>query len=1478
MAGISAVSLGIARRRNALVPADRKKTVSRKRLVKSGSEWALQTEAEGDFVEGLRRNVEARTKGIRASGTGGTGGCVNEDEYDSLSDSDSFDYAYSQPLPPQRGEMRRASAADAEAVRGSWMSEKSEALLPDAREISLFCVHPRQPWKVRWDIFVGLMVVYSLLVLPFRIAFEQEAKGTALVLEYCVEVSFALDLVLCFCTGYYTAQGVYVSSPRSIAKTYLLTFFIPDVLSCFPVELMIGDVSWIDQIKMFKFVRLVRLMKLMRLLKIQKYLLERLDLNPNVVHMVNMLVQVVVLVHLLTCLWYFIATPVCGESFDLPHDPCPDGNEARNWVRTFGVDHFKPLARYIASFHLVTATMLGVGYGDIYATNTKERLLSIFMQLVGATVIGFILSGVTRLLDSASAQDIEYKRQMAEVREWCLGRQLPWQLRNQIRDHFVYALSKKSIFNEAAILGNMPTHLRAQMMQHSYSKWLHLLQVRFGREDAAMRAGLLLALTPRQVFYEEVVLETGEICPDVLIVSVGLLEAVCDATSPLPSVDVWPRMALKLNRSKRRETRRFSTTISSSSSTYFARLGKSVLGKFGLADERRSLGAFNNGGQDMRSLGRSRIGTLTSAPPPMEDLEGQMLCGVFGEGDLFGQFPACPMTVQGTQMRCELLCCSKNVLFCMLCRFPGALVRYKEEEAIELKELLSVLNSSEAVETEGPPRTRRSKSIVLARGKARPLSCLPAELFPPPDAEEANDDWEAMAPDTPFNGNPCDSRLAPSPPPPSDMPDYSFEDFAALAHDALINATLPGRIPDHVPEDSPSHGQSPKTARSGTTEAHKTTNLGIKTQSMGRTATARLFRAKSLPTIQTVRLNVCESLPEVVDETEEQILARWILPPFHQYKLKWDLVAGCLIIYSVLTIPFRICFNVEPSPASIAFDLLVDVLFTADLIISFRTAFVDADGIVNTIPNAIWRRYLAGEFWVDFLSVVPSDHAVDIWMSTTSTGSGGQSKVRAFKLVRIVRLTRFFKLVRMLKMGRLLETLEDQFAISPLFIKVASLGIRLIFVAHLLGCFWFYVSSDLDPSEDACSTGRLVDCNVRNTTWWWEQVNIEKHQTTDQYIAALYWAVTTMTTVGYGDVTPKNTPERIYAIITMILGATVFSYIIGTIAALVGQDHGIEALAKKQVTLIREFCEEQCMGKRRMQMVRLHYQFHYQHRPPLKEASLLSQLPGAIRKQAMLHIHRHSIARIGLFVGVTLKGLPHGPLPDWFVAWTMMLLEPQAIAAGEDILFVGKEAPQGLQEVHFVYQGRCEAYEIHEGDASYPGLRSAPSALPTNPASPSNATCSSVAAASADTGGSCDEPLSAERAAPAHSEPHSEAATRVAAATSAATAHPSSMSVAITTAATASAATAADSSRLAVFGPGYLFGLSCLFHPGGSSYRVCSSQADACFIFVLRQATIDELAISAPEMARALRIAVTDAFVLQVSRTQDLLAWTSFRS
>lgn len=57
----------------------------------------------------------------------------------------------------------------------------------------------------------------------------------------------------------------------------------------------------------------------------------------------------------------------------------------------------------------------------------------------------------------------------------------------------------------------------------------------------------------------------------------------------------------------------------------------------------------------------------------------------------------------------------------------------------------------------------------------------------------------------------------------------------------------------------------------------------------------------------------------------------------------------------------------------------------------------------------------------------------------------------------------------------------------------------------------------------------------------------------ERYVNSVYWAMTTMTSCGYGDITPITTNERVVNMFTMICSCMIFAFVIGDIGRLVSR-------------------------------------------------------------------------------------------------------------------------------------------------------------------------------------------------------------------------------------------------------------------------------------------------------------------------------------
>ena len=90
----------------------------------------------------------------------------------------------------------------------------------------------------------------------------------------------------------------------------------------------------------------------------------------------------------------------------------------------------------------------------------------------------------------------------------------------------------------------------------------------------------------------------------------------------------------------------------------------------------------------------------------------------------------------------------------------------------------------------------------------------------------------------------------------------------------------------------------------------------------------------------------------------------------------------------------------------------------------------------------------------------------------------------------------------------------------------------------------------------------------KSTHSWIYIFNFEDLSAWELYVTSFYFTVTTIMTVGYGDITAKTMPEKLLCILLMLLGVIAFSYATGSISSIITNQDSTEAkLRVKMMTL-----------------------------------------------------------------------------------------------------------------------------------------------------------------------------------------------------------------------------------------------------------------------------------------------------------------------
>lgn len=260
-----------------------------------------------------------------------------------------------------------------------------------------------------------------------------------------------------------------------------------------------------------------------------------------------------------------------------------------------------------------------------------------------------------------------------------------------------------------------------------------------------------------------------------------------------------------------------------------------------------------------------------------------------------------------------------------------------------------------------------------------------------------------------------------------------------------------------------------------------------------------------------------------------QVSARCVIPGNHKIKIGWDLGIMVLLLITTAIIPVRLAFVEEDTkPWQTAF-FVIDGIFFFDIILWFFTSYQDQNNIEIVSHKKIAINYLKTWFMIDFFSVLP----IDVILANYQDFNKLLRLVRIGKMYKLVRLFRLVKILKLVKSNkRLMNQFSEKMRISAGTERLAFFSVFFVIFLHVSSCLFIMIGKSNNDDEPS----------------WLDSFNDKPDE--EVFVCSIYFVLTTTSTVGYGDITPVNTIERLYGCALMLIGVLSFTFISGALSSI----------------------------------------------------------------------------------------------------------------------------------------------------------------------------------------------------------------------------------------------------------------------------------------------------------------------------------------
>ncbi|MBN3313811.1 KCNH4 protein, partial [Atractosteus spatula] len=366
----------------------------------------------------------------------------------------------------------------------------------------------------------------------------------------------------------------------------------------------------------------------------------------------------------------------------------------------------------------------------------------------------------------------------------------------------------------------------------------------------------------------------------------------------------------------------------------------------------------------------------------------------------------------------------------------------------------------------------------------------------------------------------------------------------------------------------------------------------------------------------TLNNNVFENKPSVPEYKVATVQkSRFILLHYSMFKALWDWMILLATFYVAVTVPYNVCFTAyddsdSASRSTIVSDIVVEMLFILDIILNFRTTYVSQSGQVVYDARSICIHYAATWFFVDLIAALPFDLLYAFNITVTS-------------------LVHLLKTVRLLRLLRLLQKLDRYSQYSAMVLTLLMSMFALL--AHWMACIWYVIGRKEMEHHDPTTwdigwlheLGKRLETPYINSTLGGPSIR-------SAYIASLYFTLSSLTSVGFGNVCANTDAEKIFSICTMLIGALMHAVVFGNVTAIIQRMYSRRSLYHTRMKDLKDFIRVHRLPQQLKQRMLEYFQTTWSVNNGIDANELLHDFPDELRADIAMHLNK-DILQLPLF-------------------------------------------------------------------------------------------------------------------------------------------------------------------------------------------------------------------------------------------------------